>query len=196
MNYGVFHAINLLAGKIPALDGIMIFFAQDVLFIFPVLLLVLCLRGRQRTALYALFAACLALFFGQIIHLVYYHPRPFTEHAVTQLIPHAPDASFPSDHALVTFAVAFAVSFRKKGWGYILMILSILVGVARVYTGVHYPADIAGGALAGYLAAVLVHRAERPLEPVTSRLLQMYSRIFPFLPSAKREDPAKATYHP
>jgi len=92
--------------------------------------------------------------------------------------------------------MAFAVSFRKKSWGYAMTILSILVGVARVYVGVHYPADIAGGALVGFLSSALVNKGKTLLEPFMAWLLNIYSKVFPFLSPAKREEPVKAAHNP
>jgi undecaprenyl-diphosphatase len=36
------------------------------------------------------------------------------------------------------------------------LLMACLIGVARIYVGVHYPGDILGGALDGLLAALLV----------------------------------------
>ena len=42
-----------------------------------------------------------------------------------------------------------------------------MVALARVFVGLHYPGDIAGGALLGLIsAALVVLLAERPLRPI------------------------------
>lgn len=57
--------------------------------------------------------------------------------------------SFPSNHALNNFAAAmfFTRLFPKFKW--ILFIIASLVAISRVYLGLHYPSDIAGGAIIG-----------------------------------------------
>lgn len=59
--------------------------------------------------------------------------------------------SFPSSHAVNNFAAAvfFSILFPKFKW--ILLCVASLVAFSRPYVGVHYPADILGGALIGAL---------------------------------------------
>jgi undecaprenyl-diphosphatase len=57
--------------------------------------------------------------------------------------------SFPSNHATNNFAAAvfFYILYPKLKW--VLFITASLVALSRVYLGLHYPSDIAGGALIG-----------------------------------------------
>jgi undecaprenyl-diphosphatase len=61
--------------------------------------------------------------------------------------------SFPSSHAVNNFAGATILShyYRKYAWGWFS--LASLVALSRPYIGVHYPSDIAGGALIGWACA-------------------------------------------
>jgi undecaprenyl-diphosphatase len=66
---------------------------------------------------------------------------------------------FPSSHAVNNFGVAtmFAMYFPKiKVW---LYTCASLVALSRIVVGVHYPADIVGGALIGIAVALLVVNA-------------------------------------
>ncbi|MES2765356.1 MAG: phosphatase PAP2 family protein [Bacteroidota bacterium] len=64
--------------------------------------------------------------------------------------------SFPSTHATNNFAAAVLIGyFFKKTWPYGVGIAA-MVAYSRVYVGVHYPADVLGGALVGVCFALFV----------------------------------------
>ena len=65
---------------------------------------------------------------------------------------------FPSGHAAVSFALtATAVPFLARRWRRVIWILPLTVGFARVFAGVHFPLDVAGGFALGYTMGALVH---------------------------------------
>lgn len=57
--------------------------------------------------------------------------------------------SFPSGHATVLFALVGAAYRFNRNAAAILALLSVVVCVARVSAGVHYPTDVIAGALIG-----------------------------------------------
>jgi undecaprenyl-diphosphatase len=64
------------------------------------------------------------------------------------------DASFPSGHAATSFAAATVLSFARPRWAPAFFLLALAIGFSRVYVGVHYPLDIAGGAVLGMSVAI------------------------------------------
>jgi len=79
-------------------------------------------------------------------------PRPglVLDH-VSALFEHGGMDSFPSGHATFYSALATSVYFYNKQFGIALGIGALLIGVARVVSGVHWPFDIVGGFLIGFL---------------------------------------------
>lgn len=63
--------------------------------------------------------------------------------------------SFPSGHATVLFALVGAAYRFNRNAAAILALLSVVVCVARVTAGVHYPTDIIAGAFVGFVVGYL-----------------------------------------
>jgi undecaprenyl-diphosphatase len=106
----------------------------------------------------AVLGALVARFFiGSSIRFFYHRPRPFLALHIPHLLTET-SYSFPSGHTIFLFALATGIWFVNKKQSYVLFVLALLVGLARVAAGVHYPSDIAGGIILGVLTAVLVVR--------------------------------------
>jgi undecaprenyl-diphosphatase len=180
MNYELFQAINQYAGRVPWLDNALILIGENLLYVMALSLLVLWFlsyghtqRENRRTVICALLTAAFSYGIAQLISALYDHPRPFVTYEVHQLVAHAADSSFPSDHAILSFALAWAVLFRNRAWGWVLLAGAVLTGLSRIYFGVHYPADILGGAgvslVVGAIVAFIGSRLFRPIRRRPSR---------------------------
>lgn len=81
--------------------------------------------------------------------------------------------SFPSSHAANHFCVAaFFISIfgeYMSRWKYLWWLWAILISLAQVYVGVHYPLDTMGGALLGLIVGISMGRfCYFKLNPVNS----------------------------
>jgi undecaprenyl-diphosphatase len=103
-------------------------------------------------------AAGLGLALSQVITHFYERARPFDAHPHDTLLLLSPshEPSFPSDHAIAAFAIACSVAFVSRRVGAFFLAGATMIGIGRILVGLHYPGDIAGGALIGLMAAGLV----------------------------------------
>jgi len=166
LDYTLFHSINGLAGRSGSLDALMIGSAKYLPIVFALALVALWLSWRPRNqqgAFLAGVSALTALGLGQLIGKAFPRPRPYLSHSVNQLIPPSLDTSFPSDHAILGFAVAVMVWRYNRRAGVALLVLATLMAIARVFVGAHYPGDVLGGAVLGALTSSAVEAlSERP----------------------------------
>ena len=160
--------------------GLLKFFGQYLIYILPIFLIIFWFYGAKtkKAGLTAFFSAGLAFAFANIIGRLINRPRPFELGTVHELFFHRPTYSFPSDHAAVLFAVAFAlyfVGFRKLFW--LMLILAIIISFARIATGVHFPSDVFSGAILGFLAAWVIWLLERPLDYIYNFLILIARKL-------------------
>jgi undecaprenyl-diphosphatase len=165
-NVAVFLAINHLAAHAAWADRIVAAFA---LWGGPVLLVVIVgiawwrHRGRPSAVADSVavvltgVAAVVALGINGLVAMLWFEPRPFvTLSGVTTLLSHSLDDSFPSDHAAIGGALAVGVLLFARRWGLVAIVVAVLLAVARVYAGMHYPLDVLAGLAIGAIAALLV----------------------------------------
>jgi membrane-associated phospholipid phosphatase len=107
--------------------------------------------GRKRTALDALGAGGAMWLLGQWLKRLYLRPRPYQAlDEVRLLIPEPRGSSWPSSHPAVLLAFLAVATRDLDVPGPVRAAaadLCAIVGLSRVYLGVHYPADVAGGVL-------------------------------------------------
>lgn len=192
LDWSIFHAINGLAGHIGIIDDVMKFCAQYLVFVLALMVATLWITPgedygvdvrRQRLVAYAVLSALLALAINAAITHIWFRPRPFELHPkqVTLLVPHAPDSSFPSDHAAGSFALVAAVIVSADLWarrlGVIALIFAVIICFARVFVGDHYPFDVLAGAAIGIGSAGVIYAARPVLDPILHVLLGPLHRL-------------------
>ncbi len=104
----------------------------------------------------------LAYLMAKVSSLFINDPRPFVSDHVKPLITHIADNGFPSDHTLLTMAIAAVIFVYNRKLGIILTIIAMTIGIARVLAGIHHLEDIIASAfiaiVATYISVVLLRR--------------------------------------
>ena len=104
----------------------------------------------------------LAWILAKILKILIHTPRPFDAFDHVQSLFMETGYAFPSGHTMVASAIAFTLFFTHKKAGYIFMFFALLIGLARIIAGVHFPIDIFGGFVLGagvsYLVAYFAKR--------------------------------------
>ena len=161
---------GLLVGKSAVLDFVVKSIAvYAIYFILPVGLLFLWFSAPKRHETLGLaLGTCLLAWFvltKLIFSKIWFRPRPdLGLIGIKELVFHRPDYSFPSDHATALFAVAISLYFF--GWkkaGHWFLAFAIIVSVARVAVGVHFPLDILGGIASALIMVLIVWAFKKPI---------------------------------
>lgn len=129
--------------------------------------------AMKRSALIAVaISTALALGINLFLGFLWFEPRPFMIGLGHTLMSHAPDNSFPSDHATFMWSLGLGLvatrASRRAGW--LVAIFGAAVAWARIYLGVHFPVDMIGSfavaVVSAAIACALVPVVKRRLLPV------------------------------
>ncbi len=141
------------------MELIIIFSAKYLSYVLLAVLLILFFKNRKKDFLFiSLISALISRFvFTEIIRFFYFRPRPFIEKGVMPLFEHEASASFPSGHAAFFFALSAGIYYYNKKAGLWFFAGSAVIGLARVFAGVHYFTDVLGGLAIGFFSFWLVN---------------------------------------
>ncbi len=165
-NFGI-QLIQALQALDPVLEVIMKFYTfmgriEFYLLLIPYVYWVVDTRLGIRTFLLLISTDFFGMAFKQLLH----QPRPYWIGGVEQM---GTETSYgiPSTHASNSFAVWGYLAYRlRKGWLWVVAsVIVFLIGLSRIYLGVHFPTDVLGGWLLGLVMIAVFVNGERLLMP-------------------------------
>lgn len=109
--------------------------------------------------------------------------RPIGEEGIRSLRVHtATGYSFPSGHSQAAASTygALYLLLKKYKYSIFFILIIILVGLSRLYLGVHYPKDVVGGIIIGSLMSYITYRL---FVKVENRKLLYLLTLLVFLPA-------------
>lgn len=102
------------------------------------------------------FVLC-ALVGNLLLKNIFQRPRPFLAlDSLTLLISKPSGFSFPSGHAMASFACGGVLAAQFKRYAMPILAFAGMIAFSRLYLLVHYPSDVLGGALLGLLCAKII----------------------------------------
>lgn len=104
---------------------------------------------------------------------------------LTRIIGKQSDRSFPSGHTANSMAVGVSLwlvsrkyellgdrkLYFPKSAGWVVLIWSVLVGLSRLYVGVHYPTDVLGGAIVAIINTMIIFGVYKKILARKQRML-------------------------
>ena len=166
MDSWLFDLLNQFANRWQFLDYLIIFCAEYLPYLAAILFFILFLYRRKfsKEAVYIVFLSVVTalvsrFLIANVLKILISRPRPFeTDLNVVQILPSDEVlTSFPSGHAAFFFPLAVMLYLFDKKSGIILFLIIVMMGIARITGGVHWPSDILGGAVIGVISALAAY---------------------------------------
>lgn len=128
------------------MDFIAIFAAQYLIFLIVFLGIAFFLhrpnQEKREIIIFSIITTLIVFIISKICRTAYFNPRPIINNQFLALIPHKTENGFPSIHTLISATIAMSVWHFNKKIGMLLLVLATIVGLARVFVGVHHYLDI------------------------------------------------------
>lgn len=164
MNETIFYVINSIAGQNYLLDQLLVFLSNQfgiVLLIGLFVFLVFHTDKKQGVQdLFVVFIAAVSAYaVAVILKELIVSPRPFEVLPSAHILyTHGGGDSFPSGHATFYMALAAALFFYHRNLFIVYVLGALVIGLARIAVGVHWPFDIVAGWVLGGVVGALAYR--------------------------------------
>lgn len=151
----VFDTIAIIMAKLG--NGGMIFIAIGVLFLF--------FKKTRTMGITILLSLIVSVIFGNmLLKPLINRTRPYEAIGRSIIVNPLKDGSFPSGHTYAAFATAFSIYKYDKKLGAPFFAFAILMAFTRLYLFVHYPTDVIGGIVLGFICSAIGYKLTEKTE--------------------------------
>jgi undecaprenyl-diphosphatase len=118
----------------------------------------LLLRQRDRRGIVRWIAASgVAFLIEALVSMFAFHPRPFAAGFGPAWVAHAANNSMPSTHVTLALVMAIVLATRRHHLASaVVTAVAVVLAWARIYVGIHWPADMLGAILSAIVSVELV----------------------------------------
>lgn len=120
------------------------------------------LRERDCVGIVRLIAAgVVALLLEALISRFVFHPRPFAAGFGPAWVVHAPNNSMPNTHVTLTLVMSIMLMMRRHPRASaVVAALAVALAWARIYVGIHWPADMVGAVVSATVSIAVARGLE------------------------------------
>ncbi len=167
MNNSIFLFFYNLAHQSQTFDKVVVFTAETFPYIVVILaaLFLLFYHKSWREFFLVFISSGFAYLFSKILKILIHTSRPFVEFSNVQPLFFENGFAFPSSHTIFFATLGISIFLFHKKVGYVFIFFALLIGLARIVAGVHFPVDILGGFVLGagisYLFAFFMKKYSR-----------------------------------
>ena len=118
-----------------------------VMYIFYPLLIIYLFVIKHPLFMHTMIKPFIAFISVTIIRKLINRKRPYEYMHITPLVAHKKGQSFPSRHTLSAMIIALVTLSINSTLGIFMIILASIIGLCRIFAGVHHISDVIAGAI-------------------------------------------------
>ncbi|MFH1657487.1 MAG: phosphatase PAP2 family protein [bacterium] len=124
-------------------------------------------RHYRRLGIFCMFSGFFCSQIGSLIKLYFQLPRPVETLAVN-LVGNwqVSEFSFPSTTTMLAFGLALPILLEKPKYSFYFLAIAALVGFSVIYSGYHFPHDVAAGILLSLAFVIFLKYIKNWLEKI------------------------------
>jgi undecaprenyl-diphosphatase len=152
----------------------------SIIFIFWIILgffIIVYELSRKKPFFSAAYGLIITGIIVELTKAIVQRPRPELS-VLPQYVTQAYSTSFPSGHTASAFLIAAVVSHYYPKYAKFLYPLAIIVGLSRMYLGVHYLTDVIAGAVIGIVVGLIVIKKEKAIFYLEAKINKATKSIF------------------
>lgn len=161
MNQAIFNFLFSLTHRSSFFDALTVFLARDLIWFWVIVLAAVAIIYFRRvktleSLIFSASAVIISWSASQLIKILLGSSRPFVDLPVGSTLLTTGGDAFPSSHASFLFALTISIYLYNRTLGLLTLVVAILVSLARIATGLHWPIDVVGGFVLAFIVVLFL----------------------------------------